>query len=85
MTYVFGWFGLVAISLSVSLIAFIWAIKSGQFTDQQRLRYLPLRDLSAAPPPGEPARISIEVWALCGIAACVVVVFLVAVILTLGV
>jgi cbb3-type cytochrome oxidase maturation protein len=84
MTYVFGWLGLVVISLCISLIAFIWAVKSGQFAEQQRLRYLPLRDLSAAPPAGEPARLPVEVYALFVICSCVIGVFLVAVFLTLS-
>ena len=81
--YVFGWMGLVAISLCVSLIAFIWAVKSGQFAEQQRLRYLPLRDQAAVPPPGKAARLPTEVYALFGVSACVIAVFLVALFLTL--
>ncbi len=38
------WIILVAISLFVSLIAFVWALRSGQFSDQGRARYLPLSD-----------------------------------------
>ncbi len=30
--------------LAVSLVVFIWALNNGQFKDQQRARYLPLRD-----------------------------------------
>jgi len=46
--YVGGWLILVIVSLAVSLIAFIWALESGQFRDQERLRYLPLADLPEA-------------------------------------
>jgi cbb3-type cytochrome oxidase maturation protein len=42
MIYYAGWLCLVVISLSVSLAAFIWALRSGQFSDQERARYLPL-------------------------------------------
>ncbi len=30
--------------LAVSLVVFIWALNNGQFKDQQRARYLPLKD-----------------------------------------
>ena len=35
------WMILVMISLWISLVAFIWGIVSGQFSDQDRARYLP--------------------------------------------
>jgi len=44
MFYISSWVALVVISLWVSLIAFIWAARSGQFSDQQRARYLALSD-----------------------------------------
>lgn len=34
----------ITIGLAVSLALFFWALKNGQFQDQQRARYLPLRD-----------------------------------------
>jgi cbb3-type cytochrome oxidase maturation protein len=34
----------IAIGLVLSLAVFFWALKSGQFRDQQRVRFLPLRD-----------------------------------------
>lgn len=37
----------IVIGISISLLIFFWAVRSGQFHDQQRARYLPLR--------GEPA------------------------------
>jgi len=30
--------------LVISLVVFIWALNNGQFKDQQRARYLPLKD-----------------------------------------
>ena len=42
MIYYAGWLFLVVITLSVSLAAFIWALRAGQFSDQERARYLPL-------------------------------------------
>ncbi len=34
----------MTVGFAVSLVAFIWALNNGQFKDQQRARYLPLRD-----------------------------------------
>ncbi len=42
MEYYLGWMALVAFSLWVSVLAFFWAMRDGQFSDQQRARYLPL-------------------------------------------
>ncbi len=50
--YFFGWLILVIISLAISLIAFVWALESGQFSDQERARYLPLVDVPATAPAG---------------------------------
>lgn len=83
MSYVFGWMGLVAVSLLVSLIAFVWAVNSGQFGEQHRLRYLPLREQSSALPPGDPARLSLEVYMLMAIGAAVIAVLLAAALLAL--
>lgn len=44
----------ISIGLIVSLVVFFWAVKSGQFKDQQRARYLPLRD----EPDTGPAKVS---------------------------
>ena len=49
--YYFPWIMLLVASLAVSLAGFFWALRRGQFSDQQRARYLPLRgeiDPSAA-------------------------------------
>ncbi|MGD9006798.1 MAG: cbb3-type cytochrome oxidase assembly protein CcoS [Desulfobacteraceae bacterium] len=40
----------IGIGLTISLVVFFWAVKSGQFNDQQRARYLPLRDEPDAGP-----------------------------------
>ena len=40
----------ITIGLVISLALFFWALKNGQFQDQQRARFLPLRDDTAAPP-----------------------------------
>jgi nitrogen fixation-related uncharacterized protein len=83
MTYVCGWLGLVVISLLISLVTFVWAVKSGQFGDQQRLRYLPLRNQPVQPPLAKPGRWPFEVYVLFGIGACVITVFLAAAFLSL--
>ncbi len=50
MIYYSGWLFLVVISLIVSLAAFIWGLRAGQFSDQERARYLPLgKDLLSQP------------------------------------
>jgi cbb3-type cytochrome oxidase maturation protein len=50
MIYYAGWLFLVGVSLTVSLVAFIWALRAGQFSDQERARYLPLgKDLLSQP------------------------------------
>lgn len=36
----------ISIGLTISLIVFFWAVKNGQFQDQQRARFLPLRDVA---------------------------------------
>lgn len=40
----------MATGLVLSLAVFFWALKSGQFNEQQRARYLPLKDLPEKPP-----------------------------------
>ena len=49
--YFSGWIGLIVITLWLSLGAFLWALQSGQFSDQGRARYLALRDDLPAPAP----------------------------------
>ena len=44
MIYFLGWILLVGISVWVSLLAFVWGLRTGQFSDQGRARYLPLVD-----------------------------------------
>ena len=40
----------ISIGLIISLPVFFWAVRNGQFQDQQRARYLPLRDVSGDGP-----------------------------------
>ena len=44
----------IGIGLTISLLVFFWAVRNGQFKDQQRARFLPLRD----EPDNEPAEVS---------------------------
>lgn len=57
MIYYAGWLFLVIISLCISLAAFVWGLRSGQFSDQERARYLPLgKDLLDRPVVAAPRR-----------------------------
>jgi len=60
----------IVVGLTISLVLFGWAVKTGQFQDQQRARYLPLRDNA---PGALPARLTffrhLEVYALFFLAA----------------
>jgi len=62
--YYSGWLGLITISLGVSLIAFVWALRNGQFSDQGRARYIPLSSEPTLPPLHEPAKRAWELYAL---------------------
>ena len=41
----------MSVGLVLSLLVFFWALRSGQFTDQQRARYLPLENDGDDPAP----------------------------------
>jgi len=59
-----GWIGLVVASLWISVIAFIWAARSGQFSDQSRARYLALGGDISPSAPGSAAKRRPESYAL---------------------
>jgi cbb3-type cytochrome oxidase maturation protein len=42
----------IALGFLVTIPVFLWALKSGQFRDQQRARFLPLEDDGDAPAVG---------------------------------
>ncbi len=65
--YYWPWVFLVVASLWVSLAAFFWGLKSGQFSDQTRARYLPLRDDGPTPALRNPSKAGPEVYLLFGI------------------
>jgi cbb3-type cytochrome oxidase maturation protein len=60
----FGWITLVALSLGLSLLAFLWGLRTGQFSDQVRARYLPLARGDRLSPPGNPGKVTVEVYVL---------------------
>ena len=62
-----GWITLVILSLGISLLAFLWGLRNGQFSDQARARYLPLAADHPLSPPKNPGKITVEVYALLGI------------------
>jgi cbb3-type cytochrome oxidase maturation protein len=82
MIYSFGWLTLVIISLAVSLVAFIWGVVSGQFSDQTRARYLPLRDQHPAATMDGPAKPDRGIYMLLGIIVCGVIIMLLPILLT---
>jgi cbb3-type cytochrome oxidase maturation protein len=85
MIYYAGWLFLVVISLSVSLAAFIWALRAGQFSDQERARYLALGKYLLSEPVTAVSRTKrrAHTAALCLIAAIGIIAFAAA--LTLGI
>lgn len=62
--YFSAWMILIVFSLWVSLMAFLWGLHSGQFSDQDRARYLPLRDILPQPLVKDPAKLTMEVYVL---------------------
>ena len=59
-----SWVVLIAAGLLISLGVFFWALRTGQFSDQERARFLPLGDGFPLPPVTNPAKLSREVYAL---------------------
>ena len=60
----------IGIGLTISLVVFFWAVKNGQFNDQQRARFLPLRD----EPETGPANVSrFKRWEIYGLFALALV------------
>jgi cbb3-type cytochrome oxidase maturation protein len=79
----FSWIALVALSLGISLFAFLWAMRTGQFSDQGRARYLPLADPRPSPMPKTPAKLPAEIYVLAGIVAVALAGILFSIILSL--
>ena len=64
----------IAIGLLISLPVFWWALRSGQFQDQQRARFIPLRGAGDGPAPeasrfGRSETIALFFLSLAGLAA----------------
>lgn len=59
-----GWLMLIAVGVGASIGVFVWALKTGQFTDQQRARYLPLQNEQLELPQALSQRLPAEVYAL---------------------
>jgi len=62
-----GWIALTATGVLVSIAVFVWAVRSGQFSDQGRARFLPLSDEIPNPRVADPSKLSIEVYVLMGV------------------
>ena len=59
-----GWITLTVIGILASIIVFFWALRTGQFSDQGRARYLPFRGERTLPVANNPGKTPIEVYAL---------------------
>ncbi len=62
-----GWIVLTATGILTSIWVFVWALRTGQFSEQGRARYLPLMDEIPAPHVVNPSKLSIEVYVLLGV------------------
>ena len=67
--YFLFWTSLIVLSLWASVGGFLWAHRHGQFKDQDRARYLPLRGEEDPLPPGRGAAAIPEMYVLLGILA----------------
>ena len=59
-----GWIVLTGTGVLVSIGVFIWALRSGQFADQGRARYLPLCETDPLSPMATSRRLPGAVYAL---------------------
>jgi cbb3-type cytochrome oxidase maturation protein len=66
--YFLGWMSIIVFSLWFSLAAFIWAYRSGQFSDQERARYLALVQNYSPPPTANQAKAGFGLYFLMAIA-----------------
>ena len=60
------WFSLMAAGLVASVVLLFWGLKSGQFADQERARYLPLRGEEIAMSGPKKRHAAREIYALAG-------------------
>jgi cbb3-type cytochrome oxidase maturation protein len=81
--FLLSWFFLIAAGLLISLGFFFWALRTGQFSDQERARFLPLSDGFLMPEVENPAKLSREVYALLFAVGLGLLAMIAAVVLTL--
>ena len=62
--FFFAWILLILAGLMASVVILSWALRTGQFAEQERARYLPLRDRSHRLPVADPSKLSLEVYFL---------------------
>jgi len=67
--YYYLWALLIAVSIWVSVGGFLWAHRHGQFRDQDRARFLPLRGEALAPTGGKGSGSRREALVMAGIIA----------------
>lgn len=64
MIYYVLWMDLLSLSVAISLLVFIWALRSGQFSNQNRARFLPLADEHFDPAADVPPQSKAQRYAL---------------------
>ena len=62
-----GWIVLTATGILTSVWVFVWALRTGQFSEQARARYLPLNGETFEDHGVDPSKLSIEVYVLLGV------------------
>ncbi len=62
-----GWIVLTATGILTSIGVFVWALRTGQFSEQGRARYLPFDDETLEPIVADPSKLSVEVYVLLGV------------------
>jgi hypothetical protein len=82
--YFLGWILLIVVGLGASFWALVWALRTGQFAEQERARFLPLED--GVPRGGleRSSKLTVEVYFLILVVGMGFAAFVGAVILTLG-
>lgn len=63
------WFFLMIAGLVASVVLLFWGHRSGQFAEQERARYLPLRDEELPSTGNRAGKIGLESYALIGLIA----------------
>lgn len=66
------WFCLMGASLMAGVVLLVWGFRSGQFAEQERARFLPLRDQALQTPMERPGKLTAEVYVLLGLIGAVV-------------